>query len=280
MTHPTPSTRIAARFAELKKQKRPAFITFVTAGDPDLDTCAKLLAGLPKAGVDIIEIGMPFSDPMADGPAIQVANLRAFEAGITLPKIFDLVHGFRKQDNETPIVLMGYFNPIYCYGSEKFLREAKEAGVDGLIIVDTPPEEDSELCEPALKAGLNFIRLVTPTTDAKRLPVVLKNASGFLYYVSVTGITGTKEASIAPVQKAIEILRKSTELPAVVGFGINTPEQARAMGRVADGVVVGSAIVNRIAANLDANGKANAGLAQDVLGFVKSLAGAWRPLMH
>lgn len=268
-----PTTRIAARFAKLKAEKRPAFVTFTTAGDPDLDTCAKILAGLPKSGVDIIEIGMPFSDPMADGPAIQVANDRAFKAGITIQKIFDLVCGFRKTDNETPIVLMGYFNPIYCYGTDKFLKEAKEAGADGLIIVDTPPEEDSELCEPAMRHGLNFIRLVTPTTDAKRLPVVLKNASGFLYYVSIAGITGTKEANTAMVQKSIDALRQSTDLPAVVGFGINTPEQAREMGKIADGVVVGSAIVGRIASNLDANGKAKPGLVEDVLGFVKTLAG-------
>ncbi len=268
-----PTTRIAARFARLKSEKRPAFVTFTTAGDPDIETSAKIFAGLPMAGADIIEVGMPFSDPMADGPAIQVANERAFKAGITIQKIFDLVRGFRKTDNETPIVLMGYFNPIYCYGTDKFLKEAKESGADGLIIVDTPPEEDSELCEPALKNGLNFIRLVTPTTDAKRLPVVLKNASGFLYYVSIAGITGTKEANSELVQKSIETLRKSTDLPAVVGFGINTPEQAREMGKVADGVVVGSAIVNRIAANLDANGKAKPGLVEDVLGFVKSLSG-------
>jgi tryptophan synthase alpha chain len=268
-----PITRIASRFASLKAQKRPAFITFTTAGDPDLETCAKILEGLPKAGADIIEIGMPFSDPMADGPAIQVANLRAFKAGVSLPKILDLVRGFRRADDETPILLMGYYNPIYCYGTDKFLRDAKEAGADGLIIVDTPPEEDADMCEPALKHGLNFIRLVTPTTDAKRLPVILKNASGFLYCVSITGITGTKEASTAPVQASIDAIRKSTDLPVVVGFGINTPEQARAMGKIADGVVVGSAIVGRLAANLDANGDAKPALVDDVLAFVKKLAG-------
>lgn len=268
------TSRIAARFAKLKAEKRPAFITFTTAGDPDLETCAKILEGLPRAGVDLIEIGMPFSDPMADGPAIQVANLRAFKAGITLPKIFDLVRGFRRSDNETPIILMGYYNPIYCYGTDKFMTEAKDAGADGLIIVDTPPEEDIDLCLPAIEHGLNFIRLVTPTTDSKRLPVVLKNASGFLYYVSITGITGTKEADTGPVRTSIEFIRKSTDLPIVVGFGINTPEQARAMGKVADGVVVGSSIVKRIAANLDADDKAKPGLVEDVLGFVKTLAGS------
>jgi len=273
MSKQMPSTRIAKRFAAVKAQKRAAFITFTTAGDPDFDTCAKLLAGLPKAGVDIIEIGMPFSDPMADGPAIQVANLRAFEAGINLPKVLEMVRGFRKKDDETPIVLMGYYNPIFSYGVETFLREAKAAGVDGLIIVDTPPEEDGEICAPAIEAGLNFIRLVTPTTDGKRLPTVLKNASGFLYYVSITGITGTKEADTGLVKKSIERIRKSTDLPVVVGFGINTPAAAQAMGKVADGVVVGSAIVNRIAANLDGKGKAKKGLVEDVLGFVESLAG-------
>lgn len=267
------SGRIAARFAALKAQKRSGFVSFITAGDPDIATCAKILAGLPKAGVDIIELGMPFSDPMADGPAIQAANLRAFAAGITLPKVLELVRGFRKQDQETPIVLMGYYNPIYRYGGDKFLRDAKDAGADGLIIVDLPPEEDSELREPAAKLGLNFIRLVTPTTDAERLPVVLKNASGFLYYVSITGITGTKDVSANPVRKAVETLRKSTALPVAVGFGITTPEQARAIGQFADGVVVGSAIVNRIAAGLDAKGKVKPGLVEDVLGFVKTLTG-------
>ena len=268
------SERIAARFAALKTQKRSAFVTFLTAADPDLATCAQLLAGLPKAGTDIIEIGMPFSDPMADGPAIQLANLRAFKAGVTLPKVLDLVRGFRTKDQETPLILMGYYNPIYAYGPEKFLRDAKQAGADGLIIVDLPPEEDAELCLPSQKAGLNFIRLVTPTTDAKRLPTVLHNASGFLYYVSITGITGTKQADIVPVQKSIETLRQSSDLPVVVGFGINTPEQAHAMGQVADGVVVGSAVVNRIASHLDAHGKPKPGLVDDVLGFVKTLADA------
>jgi tryptophan synthase alpha chain len=266
--------RIAARFASLKAKKHSGLVSFITAGDPNLDICAKILAGLPKAGVDIIELGMPFSDPMADGPAIQLANLRAFKAGITLRKVLELVHGFRKQDAETPLVLMGYYNPVYIYGVEKFLRDAKEAGVDGLIIVDLPPEEDAELCEPALRQGLNFIRLVTPTTDAKRLPVVLKNASGFLYYVSIAGITGTKAVSADPVRAAVEELRKHTKLPVAVGFGITTPDQARAIAQVADAVVVGSAIVSRIASCFDAQGKAKPGLIEDVLAFIAGLAKA------
>ena len=266
-------SRIPARFAALKAQSRPAFVSFITAGDPDLETSAKILAGLPKAGVDIIELGMPFSDPMADGPAIQAANLRAFKAGITLPKVLDLVRGFRKNDTETPLVLMGYYNPIYVYGAEKFLADAKAAGVDGLIVVDLPPEEDAELCEPAQKHGLNFIRLVTPTTDAKRLPTVLRNASGFLYYVSVTGITGQKEIDSAPVRQALDALRQKTTLPIAVGFGITSPDQARAIGAFADGVVVGSAIVKRIESNLDGEGRARTGLVEDVLSFVKTLTG-------
>lgn len=268
------SGRIAARFAALKEKKQSGLITFITAGDPDLDTCAKLLAGLPKAGADIIELGMPFSDPMADGPAIQAANLRALKKGIKLRKVLELVRNFRRQDQDTPLILMGYYNPIYIYGVEKFLRDAKEAGVDGLIIVDLPPEEDSEICLPAIQHGLNFIRLVTPTTDAKRLPAILKNAGGFLYYVSVTGITGGKVAQADPVQKAIAELRKHTALPVAVGFGITAPEQARAMAQVADAIVVGSAIVTRIAANLDPQGRPKASLAEDVLGFIEGLANA------
>ncbi len=268
------SGRISARFATLKDQKKSGLVTFITAGDPDLETTAQLLAGLPKAGVDIIELGMPFSDPMADGPTIQAANLRAFKAGIKLGKILDLVRGFRKNDQATPLVLMGYYNPIYAYGVEKFLTDAKNAGVDGLIVVDLPPEEDGELCAPAMRHGLNFIRLVTPTTDAKRLPAVLRSASGFLYYVSMTGITGSKAVSATPVQTAIAELRKSTSLPVAVGFGITTPEQVKTIAQNADAVVVGSAIISRIAANLDAEGKARPGLVTDVLGFVETLAQA------
>lgn len=266
--------RIAARFAALKAKKQSGLVTFITAGDPDIATCAKLLEGLPGAGADIIELGMPFSDPMADGPAIQEANLRAFKAGIALPKVLELARGFRKKDSATPLVLMGYYNPIFRYGVDKFLKDAKAAGADGLIIVDLPPEEDAEMCAPACEAGFNFIRLVTPTTDAKRLPTVLKNASGFLYYVSITGITGSKQVSAAPVRKALEEIRKSSDLPLAVGFGITTPEQAREIAAFSDAVVVGSAIVSRIASHLGADGKAKSGLVEDVLAFVSGLAKA------
>jgi len=268
------SNRLAARFAALKAAKKCGFMTFTTAGDPDPATCAEILKGLPKAGTDIIELGMPFSDPMADGPAIQEANMRAFKAGMTLPKVLDLVRGFRTTDDETPLVLMGYYNPIFRFGVEKFLREAKQAGVDGLIIVDLPPEEDREMAAPAKAADLDFIRLVTPTTDEKRLPAVLKSASGFLYYVSVTGITGGKKPDPAPLRAALEKLRRHTQLPVAVGFGITTPGEAREIAAFADAVVVGSAIVNRIKSGLDASGKAKNGLAKDVLGFVESLAEA------
>lgn len=273
--------RIAACFAELKEKKQSGLITFTTAGDPDFETSAKILAGLPKAGVDIIEIGMPFSDPMADGPIIQAANLRAFKAGITLPKVLDLVAGFRKQDDATPIVLMGYYNPIYIYGVEKFLKDAKNAGVDGLIIADLPPEEDEEMCLPSARYGLNFIRLVTPTTDAKRLPSVLKNASGFLYYVSVAGITGAKQVVADPVRAAVAGLRRQSDLPVAVGFGITTSDQAKAIAQSADAVVVGSAIISRIASALNEKGTGKTQLVDDVLKFVESLAkavhDAWQP---
>lgn len=268
------SGRIAARFAALKAKKQTAFVTFTTCGDPDAETCAEILAGLPKAGVDIIELGMPFSDPMADGPAIQAANLRALDKGMNLPRMLDLVRGFRKQDNETPIVLMGYYNPIYRYGVDKFLQDAKAAGVDGLIIVDLPPEEDAEMCIPSQAAGINFIRLVTPTSDAKRIPTILKNASGFLYYVSITGITGSKKADAAPVKKALEELRRHTQLPVAVGFGITSPEEARGIAQFSDAVVVGSAIVSRIAEQLDANGKPKKDLVKNILAFVSELAQA------
>ena len=270
----TDSGRLAARFKALKARKQSGFVTFITAGDPDLITCAQILKGLPAAGADIIELGMPFSDPMADGPAIQAANMRALKAGMKLAKVLDLVRDFRKSDVETPIVLMGYYNPIMHYGVDKFLKDAKTAGVDGLIIVDLPPEEDKELCLPAAEAGLNFIRLVTPTTDAARLPTVLKNASGFLYYVSVTGITGGKKADAAPVKKALDAIRQSTQLPVAVGFGITTPDEACAIAAFSDAVVVGSAIVTRIAEGCDAQGKAKAGLTENVLDVVKTLAKA------
>ena len=268
------TNRIEKRFAALKAANKKAFVTFVTAGDPDRDTAAKILGGLPQAGADIIEIGVPFSDPMADGPAIQAANLRAFAGGITLTKTLGMVAAFRKADAETPVVLMGYYNPIYAYGVDKFLADAQVSGVDGLIVVDLPPEEDAELCAPAKQKGFDFIRLVTPTTDAQRLPAVLKSASGFLYYVSIAGITGTRAADSASVGEAIAELKRHSDLPVVIGFGISTPEQAKDMAAKADGVVVGSAIVSRIAANLDANSKAKPGLVEDVLGFVGGLAGA------
>lgn len=268
------SGRLKARSAALKAKKQSGLVTFITAGDPDFDICAKILKGLPQAGADIIELGMPFSDPMADGPAIQAANLRALKSGMKLTRVLDLVRLFRKQDKETPLVLMGYYNPIMHYGVDKFLRAAKEAGVDGLIIVDLPPEEDQEMCLPATQAGLNFIRLVTPTTDAKRLPVVLKNASGFLYYVSITGITGSKKADAGSVKKALVELRKHTDLPVAVGFGITSPAEARAIAEFSDAIVVGSAIVNRIAGKLDEKGRAKKSLVEDVLGFVANMAKA------
>jgi tryptophan synthase alpha chain len=272
--YPKDSGRIATRFSALKDKNQCGLITFTTAGDPDIETFTKLLMGLPKAGVDLIEIGMPFSDPMADGPPIQLANQRAFKAGIKLGKIIDIVRDFRRHDDVTPVILMGYYNPIYVYGVDRFLQDIKVAGVDGLIIADLPPEEDEEVCIPALRCGLNFIRLVTPTTDSKRLQVILKNASGFLYYVAVTGITGSKAAGADMVGRSVAAIRPHTALPVAAGFGITTPEQARAIAQHADAVVVGSAIVNRIAANLDKEGKAGQALVADVLGFVECLAKA------
>ena len=272
----TTSSRIDRRFAALKKEGRAALVTFITAGDPDPATAAKILAGLPEAGADIIELGMPFSDPMADGPAVQASSLRALKAGQTMVKTLDLVRMFRKSDSETPIVLMGYYNPIYVYPREKFLAEVKAAGVDGLIIVDVPPEADEELCLPAIAAGLNFIRLATPTTDAHRLPAVLANTSGFLYYVSIAGITGTATPDPKLVHVKIATIKKSTTLPVVVGFGVKTPQQVRALAKGADGVVVGSALVTQIAENLDAKGRATGRTVEAVLDLVKRLAGALR----
>ena len=268
--------RLTDCFAALKAANRAGFVAFVTAGDPDLATSAQLLAGLPAAGVDIIELGMAFSDPIADGLAIQQANLRAFKAGITVSKTLNLLRDFRANDATTPVVLMGYYNPIHNYGTAAFLRDAKDAGADGLIIVDLPPEEDAELNEPAREAGLHVIRLVTPTTDAKRLPTVLRNASGFLYYVSVAGITGGAAADAGTVAAALAAIRRHTDLPIACGFGITTPEQAVGFARIADAVVVGSAIVNRIAGNLDQRGRARTGLVADVLAFTGALALATR----
>jgi tryptophan synthase alpha chain len=266
------STRIDARFAELKRQGRSAFITFLMAGDPDPKTSLDIITALPGAGADIIEIGMPFTDPMADGPAIQAAGLRALKAGMTLKKTLSLVREFRRADSTTPVVLMGYYNPIYIYGVDRFLADAKSAGVDGLIIVDLPPEEDDELCLPALKAGLNFIRLATPTTDDKRLPAVLANTSGFVYYVSITGITGSASANSEAVAAAVSRIKRHTELPVCVGFGIRTATAARAIAQTADGAVVGTALIDALRDSLDAQGRATADTVDAVAAVVSSLA--------
>ena len=266
------TTRIDARFAELAKQGRSAFVTFLMAGDPDPKTSLDIVKALPKAGADIIEIGMPFTDPMADGPSIQAAGLRALKAGMTLKKTLEMVRGFRKDDNATPLVLMGYYNPIYIYGVDKFLADAKSAGVDGLIIVDLPPEEDTELCIPAMKAGLNFIRLATPTTDDKRLPAVLANTSGFVYYVSITGITGSASADSRAVGEAVARIKRHTKLPVCVGFGIRTPDAARAIAENANGAVVGTALVDALRASLDAEGRATPRTVGAVADLVSALA--------
>jgi tryptophan synthase alpha chain len=266
------TTRIDARFAQLAQEGRSAFVTFLMAGDPDPETSLEVIKALPKAGADVIEIGMPFTDPMADGPSIQAAGLRALKAGMTLKKTLELVRAFRKDDNATPMVLMGYYNPIYIYGVDKFLADAKTAGVDGLIIVDLPPEEDTELCVPALKAGLNFIRLATPTTDDKRLPAVLANTSGFVYYVSITGITGSAAADSKAVGDAVARIKRHTDLPVCVGFGIRTPEAARAIAERANGAVVGSALVDALRGSLDAEGRATAKTVNAVAELTASLA--------
>jgi len=266
------TTRIDTRFAELKKQGRSAFVTYVMAGDPDLMTSLEIVKALPKAGSDVIELGIPFTDPMADGPSIQAAGLRALKNGTTLKKTLELVRGFRKDDNVTPLVLMGYYNPIYIYGVDKFLADAKTSGVDGLIIVDLPPEEDEELCIPALKAGLNFIRLATPTTDDKRLPAVLSNTSGFVYYVSIAGITGAAAADATAVGEAVARIKRHTKLPICVGFGIRTPEAARAIAEKADGSVVGTALVDALKNSLDAEGRATAKTVNAVAELTAALA--------
>jgi len=266
------TTRIDARFAELAKQGRSAFVTFLMAGDPDPKTALDIIKALPKAGADVIELGMPFTDPMADGPSIQAAGLRALKAGMTLKKTLEMVRGFRKDDNTTPLVLMGYYNPIYIYGVDKFLNDAKAAGVDGLIIVDLPPEEDTELCIPAMKAGLNFIRLATPTTDDKRLPAVLANTSGFVYYVSITGITGSASADSTAVGEAVARIKRHTKLPVCVGFGIRTPDAARAIAENANGAVVGTALVDALRASLDSEGRATPRTVGAVADLVAALA--------
>jgi tryptophan synthase alpha chain len=267
-------SRIEARFADLAKQKRAGLVTFITAGDPDLATSRALLLELPAAGADVIELGMPFSDPMADGPAIQAASVRALKAGHTMKHTLDMVREFRKTDTTTPIVLMGYYNPIYIYPAEKFLDDAKAAGVDGLIVVDLPPEADDELCIPAMKRGINFIRLATPTTDDKRLPAVLKNTSGFVYYVSIAGITGTKVPDVTEVHAQVKRIKGQTNLPVAVGFGIKTPEQAKAIAAGADAVVVGSALVGVIEDNLGKDGKPGPKTVETVVKMVQKLSQA------
>lgn len=269
-------TRIDRKFLALRDEGRPALVTFITAGDPDGATSQEILAGLPGAGADLIELGMPFSDPMADGPAVQESSQRALKAGMTLANTLDIVAKFRAGDDVTPIILMGYYNPIYVFGVDAFLKRAKEAGVDGLIVVDLPPEADDELCLPAADAGISFIRLATPTTDDKRLPQVLANTSGFVYYVSITGITGSASADTAQVAQHVGRIREKTDLPVCVGFGVKTPEQAAAMGEIADGVVVGSAIVNRVKASCGPDGAATSQTVASTLDLVRDLAGALR----
>ncbi len=270
------ASRIDRRFAALKREGRAALVTFTMAGDPDPKTSLAILKALPKAGADVIELGMPFTDPMADGPAIQAGGQRALRAGQTMDKTLAMVRAFRKADESTPIVLMGYYNPIYVYGVGRFIDDAKAAGVDGLIVVDLPPEEDEELCLPALKAGLNFIRLATPTTDDRRLPAVLANTSGFVYYVSITGITGAAAPDVAQVTAAVARIKRHTELPVAVGFGVRTAKQARAIARGAEGVVVGSALVGAVKDSLDRNGKATSRTIPAVTRLVAELASGVR----
>lgn len=270
------STRIETRFRACAAEGRAALVTFVTAGDPDHDTSLALLKALPAAGADIIEFGVPFTDPMADGPAIQAAGLRALAAGQTLAKTLAMVKTFREGDDTTPVVLMGYYNPVYVYGVERFLADAKAAGVDGLVVVDLPPEEDNELCLPALAAGLDFIRLATPTTDDKRLPAVLANTAGFVYYVSITGITGAAQADPDAVGRAVARIKRHTTLPVAVGFGVKTPESAAAIAANADGVVVGSALIDALRATLDAENRATPATITAVTDLVGRLAEAVR----
>ncbi|PCH46884.1 MAG: tryptophan synthase subunit alpha [Hyphomicrobiales bacterium] len=263
--------RMSDRFAKLKQENRPAFVTYFMAGDPDLESSLELMKGLPAAGADVIELGMPFSDPMADGPAIQAAGLRSLKGGQTMARTLEMIRRFREDDDETPLVVMGYYNPIYRYGPEKFLDDAKEAGIDGMIIVDLPPEMDEELCIPAIGRGLNFIRLATPTTDEKRLPKVLTNTSGFVYYVSINGITGSATPDPEAVARSVAHIKAKTDLPICVGFGVRTAEQAAMIGKAADGVVVGSAIVSAVADGL-IDGKIGPNTVADTLKLVSDLA--------
>ena len=264
--------RVDLAFKRLSEENRGGLVTFITAGDPDLETSQNLMERLPDSGADIIELGMPFSDPMADGPAIQAASLRALANGASLRKTLDMVARFRRSNDQTPVILMGYFNPIYQYGPARFVTDAVESGVDGLILVDLPPEEDDELCDPARTAGLHWVRLVTPTSDEERLKTVLKNSSGFLYYVSIAGITGTRSAAVSAVGDAVARLRSHTGLPIAVGFGINTPDQVRDTVEVADSAVVGSAIIREIEKNLDDTGAARPELLENVSSLVRTLA--------
>jgi tryptophan synthase alpha chain len=266
------TTRIDRRFEKLKSENRPALVTYFMGGDPDYQTSLSIMKALPGAGADVIELGMPFSDPMADGPAIQAAGLRALRAGQTLKKTLAMAAEFRRADNETPIVMMGYYNPIYVYGVERFLADAIDAGIDGLIVVDLPPEMDEELCIPSLKAGINFIRLATPTTDDRRLPKVLQNTSGFVYYVSMTGITGSALPDTSKVAAAVKRIKGHTDLPVCVGFGVKTAEQAKVIGAAADGVVVGTAIVNAVANVVGPDGRMTADPAEAVATLVSGLA--------
>lgn len=270
------TTRIDRKFAALKAEGRPALVTYFMAGDPNYDAAMEIMKALPAAGADVIELGLPFSDPMADGPAIQAAGLRALKSGQNLPKTLQMARDFRTGDDVTPIVMMGYYNPIYVYGVERFVRDAKEAGIDGLIIVDLPPEMDEELCLPALAGGLNFIRLATPTTDDKRLPKVLANMSGFVYYVSMTGITGSALTNTVEVGSAVARIKQHTDLPVCVGFGVKTAEQAKTIGRDADGVVVGSAIVSAIAATLGEDHQPVSSPRDAVVALVEELAAGVR----
>ena len=269
-------SRLESRFVALRAEGRGGLITFVTAGDPNARLSDEILAGLPAAGADIIELGMPFTDPMADGPAIELASGRALAGGQTMIKTLAMVSAFRKSDNETPIVLMGYYNPIYAYGPEEFAADAGKAGVDGLIIVDLPPEEEAEFSGPAREAGIDIVRLIAPTSTDARITTLIENASGFVYYVSVRGITGTSSAAVSDIASNVARIKNQTDLPVAVGFGIRTPDQAAEVAKVADATVVGTAIVDQVAGGLDAAGNPSADLVGNTLGYVSALAASVR----